>query len=187
MKNYNDYYIEEKFPNIFKINNDIKEADIFWYDRCKKLRDNPRKRLLLSIKNLPLPAAFKESAIATRALIKEKRKNNEEQQEELELLYWLSAINSFHKPYSHKAETPGYNIIKMITFDKIKILNFSYKNLGYKYLDLLNKTDIRWIVESWGEPENHTTLNDIHIQLWERYEEIFKEKRDNGLLGALGL
>ena len=32
----------------------------FWYDRIKKLRAEPEKRLVLAIENLPLPAAFRE-------------------------------------------------------------------------------------------------------------------------------
>ena len=49
----------------------------FWADRIKKLRGEPVERLELAIENLPLPASFREAAIATRALIREKRKAKE--------------------------------------------------------------------------------------------------------------
>ena len=49
-------------------------AGDFWADRIKQYRAEPLKRLSFALKQLPLPAAFREAAIATRALIREKRK-----------------------------------------------------------------------------------------------------------------
>ena len=59
----------------------------FWADRIKKLKGEPVKRLSLALENLPLPASFREAAIATRALIREKRKQKFDYDEELALLY----------------------------------------------------------------------------------------------------
>jgi hypothetical protein len=72
--------------------NELQSGD-FWADRIKALRGEPVKRLALAIENLPLPASFREAAIATRALIRDKRKQKAEYDEELVLLYWLAAIN----------------------------------------------------------------------------------------------
>ncbi|MFL1906790.1 hypothetical protein [Plesiomonas shigelloides] len=149
----------------------------FWYDRIKKLRAEPEKRLVLAIENLPLPAAFREAAIATRALIRDKRKQKIEYEEELAILYWLAAINSFHIPYSDVLKEPGYNVVESIPGKKLKELPFSYKALGYSKLELLNKTDVKWLCEHWGEPDDHTTLHEIHNDVWREYEGKLKEKR----------
>jgi hypothetical protein len=50
----------------------------FWADKIKELRGEPTKRLKMALDNLPLPAAFREGAVATRALIREKRKQKKE-------------------------------------------------------------------------------------------------------------
>lgn len=75
-------------------------AGNFWADRIKQLRGEPLKRLRLALDNVPLPASFREAAIAVRALIREKKKTGEAYEEELALLYGLAAINSFSIPYS---------------------------------------------------------------------------------------
>ncbi|CAM4020758.1 MULTISPECIES: hypothetical protein [Pseudoalteromonas] len=149
----------------------------FWADRIKKLRGDPEKRLALAIENLPLPASFREAAIATRALIRDKRKQKIEYEEELALLYWLAAINSFSIPYSDVLKEPGYNVIESVPGKKLKELPFSYKSLGYNELELLNKTDIKWLSDLWGEPEEHTTLHEMHNDVWRNYESKLKDKR----------
>ena len=115
----------------------------FWADRIKNLRGEPVKRLKLALDNLPLPASFREAAVATRALIREKRKAKDRYDEELALLYWLAAINSFSIPYSSVLQEPGYNVIESIPGGKLKNLSFTYYELGYEKLELFNKTDIK--------------------------------------------
>jgi hypothetical protein len=150
----------------------------FWADRIKKYKGEPAKRLKLALENIPLPASFREAAIATRVLIREKRKEKESYDEQLYLLYWLAAIESFSISYSEKLKEPGYNVIESIPGEKLKILPFSYKQLGYKELPLLNKTDVKWLIETWGEPEKHNTLHKLHLVVWEDYEDKQKIKRN---------
>jgi len=149
----------------------------FWADRIKKLRGEPVKRLEVALENMPLPASFSEASIATRALIRDKRKQGEAYDEELALLYWLAAINSFSIPYSEVLKEPGYNVMESIPGKKLKGLPFSYKSLGYEKL-LLNKTDIKWLIENWGEPDTHTTLHEMHNDVWVEYELKLKGKRN---------
>lgn len=149
----------------------------FWADRIKKLKGEPIQRLALALENLPLPASFREAAIATRTLIRDKRKQEINYDEELALLYWLAAINSFSTPYSDVLQEPGYNIIESIPGKKLKGLLFSYGSLGYKHLSLLNKTDVKWLTEQWGEPQSHTTLHEMHNEVWREYEAKLADKR----------
>jgi hypothetical protein len=150
----------------------------FWAERIKGLKNEPLKRLKLALENLPLPASFRDAAIAIRALIREKRKAKTNYGEELSLLYWLAGINSFLIPYSEKLQEPGFNVIESMPGKIVQSIPFTYSELGYKYLDLLNKTDIKWITDAWGEPENHTTLHELQIEIWNKYEDRLKEKRD---------
>jgi len=149
----------------------------FWADRIKEYKGEPAKRLKLALENMPLPASFREAAIATRALIREKRKEKESHDEQLYLLYWLAAVDSFSIPYSKKLQEPGYNVIESIPGEKLKTLPFSYKSLGYADLTLLNKTDVKWLIEVWGEPESYSTLHKLHLDVWEEYENKLKVKR----------
>jgi len=146
-------------------------AGEFWADRIKAYRGEPAKRLALAMENLPLPAAFREGAIATRALIRAKRREDEDFEEELTLLYWLAAVRSFILDYAPRLKQPGFNVVQSIPGDRILGLRYSYDELGYEELDLLNKTDVKWLREVWGEPSAHTTLNALHADVWNEYED----------------
>ena len=149
----------------------------FWADRIKTLRGEPIERLRLAIENLPLPAAFREAAIAVRSLIREARKMESPIHDHLAFLYWLAAVDSFSIPYSEELKEPGYNILESIPAKELKALPFSYTQLGYKYLPLLNKTDVKWLVAQWGEPKSHNTLHQMHIDVWVKYEKKLFESR----------
>ncbi|MDD2901557.1 MAG: hypothetical protein PHU44_03915 [Syntrophales bacterium] len=149
----------------------------FWADRIKEYKAEPKKRLEEALDNLPLPAAFRQAAVALRGLIREKRQKKANFEEELSFLYWLAAIDSFSIPYSEKLKEPGYNIFESIPGERIRKLRFTYDQLGYKQLRLLNGTDIKWFVESWGEPSIHTTLHEIHKPVWIEFENKLIQKR----------
>ena len=178
IKTQNDEEAEKHSTDFWNRHRDELQAGEFWADRIKGLRGEPLKRLKLALDNLPLPASFREAAIATRALIREKRKTKDNYEEELVFLFWLAAINSFCIPYSSLLQEPGYNVIESIPGKKLKNLPFTYDELGYEKLELLNKTDKKWFVEQWGEPREHTTLHEMHINVWRQYETKLKNKRN---------
>lgn len=157
------------------------ESDQFWADRIKVLRSDSTERLNLAIENLPLPAAFREAATATRALIREARKHSSPFDSQLTLLYWLAAVFSFGIPYSKKLGLPGYNVMAAVPGAVLKDLSFSYSHLGYEKLTLLSKTDVKWLIECWGQPESHSTLHVMHNDIWRKYEKrlIVKQQERN--------
>ena len=157
----------------------------FWADEIKNLKDRPVDRLKMAIDNLPLPAAFREAAVATRAIIRSKRKSKENYDQELQILYWLAATDSFSIPYSARLGMPGYNVMELVPGEELKSLPFSYKELGYSQLPLLNKTDCKWLTESWGEPKKHTTLHKLHKPLWIKYEDEFERRYEAQLKSIL--
>ena len=150
----------------------------FWADRIAFLRTDPERRLLLALDNLPLPEAFREAAIAVRSLVRTKRKLRVDFNEELTLLYWLAAVNSFSVPYSEVLKEPGYNVIQTIPGKTIRTLPFTYSELGHEHLTLLSKTDVKWIEEAWGAPTSHTTLHTMYIDLWKEFEERLRLIRE---------
>lgn len=133
-----------------------------------------------------MPAAFREALIAIHALIRLKRTKSESYEDEITLLYFLAAIHSFSIPYSAVLKEPGFNVIQSMPGDTFKNLSFTYKELGYENLLLLKKTDKKFLIELWGEPEQHSTLNLIHNNLWREYELKLKNSRDLQLKERLG-
>lgn len=171
--------------NFWLIHRQDIDSGEFWADRIKQYRGEPAERLRIAINNLPLPGAFREAAIATRALINKKKKEKSSYQEELALLYWLAAVDSFSVPYSKVLNQPGYNVIESIPGAVVKNLPFNYQDLGYERLRLLNKTDVKWLRETWGDPKSHTTLHLLHNDVWKKYEAELKFKQEQQLRDAL--
>lgn len=140
----------------------------FWANR--KFGGDHLGRLKNAMENLPLPAAFREAMIALRAIIRQLRKEKAGWLEEIKLLYWLAAIDSFSKPYSERLQEPGFNVLVSIPWDRLSALEFTYDQLGYSQLGLL-KADIKWLQECFGEPTRHTNLLDMYPGLWREHED----------------
>lgn len=156
-----------------------------WYDLSKESKDNPMKRFEAGVAGLPLPGAFKESALGLRGIIRDKIKANESYEDYLKELYTLAVWQSFSMKYSERAGTLGHNILERIPGSKIAKLKCDYQDIGYKHLDLINKTDAKRLVAIWGEPKSHTTLLDFHSDLWKKYEDEYIHIRKTK--GAIGL
>lgn len=118
----------------------------FWADAIRDTYDDPPRRLEMAKRNLPLPAAFREAAIALRAIIRAKRKLSEPFELELAELHKLAAIASL-APYDSLDITP---------FAEIEKLDLSAGNVGWDELALLNKTDRQLMAETWPAPSRHT-------------------------------
>lgn len=145
----------------------------FWADRARAAKDDPPKRLRIALDNRPYPAAYREAAIALRALIRERRKAGEPYDDLLEQLYRVAAEENFIYPGSIGPGTlQGYNVAQFVPLESLDALDFPYREIGYEELSLLKKTDRRWIVEAWGEPEQHVSAQDRHRTYWQGFVDL---------------
>jgi hypothetical protein len=162
---------------------------VFWADRMKASKSIPKQCLKICIENFPLPAAFRHATIAARSIIKTKLKNNQNILKELQLLYRIEAVDSFRLDYSPICEVSGYNIIERVPGYVLWSTKLNYSQLGFNEFRLANKTDKKWFLEHFGTPRSHSTLQKVRIDLWNKYEQIFQEERDDveGMFERLGL
>jgi hypothetical protein len=179
MANWQDLRTDDEVARWVKASWRRHRSGPFWADRIKELKDTPRKRLKLAIRNLPLPAAFREAAKALRQCIREKRKAGQVYDDELSLLYKLSAVESYHIDYAPRIQMPGYNVVERTPGGLLWSAPLDYQAVGYQDLRLLGKTDVRWLVEAWGEPQAHTSFNAVYSDLWTKYEDtLIAEERE---------
>src|SRR5437773_7789187 len=89
----------------------------FWADRIRSARDQPNERLRIALENLPLPAAFREAAVALRQIMRDRFKMAESNEEELKFLYSLAAVESFVSAtaYIEELAEPAWNAVEMMT------------------------------------------------------------------------
>ena len=152
---------------------------VFWAEHLKTVRSRPPERLSLALDFLPLPGAFREAAIAIRAMIRAKGKEGEPAGVLLEELYRLAALADL------LLETPqvegvgsSFNIAEAVGQSFWISVDTPYEEVGYEELSLLNKTDIRWIREAWGEPSRHQKAHEFHSAFWDKAVAVAKRKRE---------
>jgi hypothetical protein len=171
--------IEEDNSWSAKIDGDhLRQGDILWTDACKELKGYPKDRLLIAVRHMPLPGAFKEACISLRAVVREARKDKVDCTGHLSQLYFFAAVSSFCLPYSETLQTPGFNIFESMPFSVFESrMNLSWHQIGYKSLDLLNKTDVSWMLEVWGEPARHRSTHQLYSSIWQEYEEKWRKHK----------
>jgi hypothetical protein len=153
----------------------------FWSDEIHKVRDQTHERLRIAVENLPLPAAFREAAIALRQIIRDRRKAKEPNEQESLFLYSLAAVESFTSAtkYLEDLGEPSWNALEMMSADDWQSLTFEWSSLGCNELPLLTKTDRRQMIDRWGEPPVHTNLRRLHENVWQRALDALLVRRVN--------
>jgi hypothetical protein len=128
-----------------------------------------------TLKNLPLPAAFREVKSILQKMIKEKKALQENTIELYEILYNIGILYSMCIPYSEKLTMPGYNIFEIMPGGSLIKLPMPFNEIGYEKLGF-NKSTCKMFQELWGNPNNHTTLNEYYPEIWNYYENKFDKK-----------
>lgn len=129
----------------------------FWYDALNRIKDDPDRRYAMARRHLPLPAAWREMAIALRMKIRSARKEKANYDELLRELYHLAAMSSY----------AGYGIIERVPYARLASLDLPYDKVGFELLPLLKATDGKWMKEFWGEPSAHVTAAELYSDMLE--------------------
>lgn len=147
-------------------------CELTWGEVEDAIRKRPNEGLAKAL-SWPPWAAWQTAMKAIRKLVREKRNLKEDDSAELFLLYASAALDSLKPSFSKKCQCQGLEIANTIPRGVLADLKITYDNLGYEKLRLLSLTDIRWIVEAWGEPSAHSTLNEMEKRVWEKWEEKY--------------
>ena len=100
-------------------------------------------------------------------MIRTKRKYKDEWQQELSMLYEVAAEASFllDTPYIDGIG-PGYNVAESIQRIILDNLDFPFIELGFEKISFFNSTDKKWLLEIWGEPNQHQYPQTYHRGVW---------------------
>lgn len=156
----------------------------FWSHALDRMKDDPDQRYAMARRHLPLPAAWREMALALRMKIRQARKEKTGYEDLLRELHHLAAMSSY----------AGYSHIQRVPYARIAALDLSYNTVGTERLLLLGATDGKWMREMWGEPSQHSTAADLYKEMLaadlkriEADKELEDEERTELLFGKLGL
>lgn len=115
---------------------------------------------------LPQMGAFRQSCVVLRAQIRELKKKRQSHSHALEQLYQLAAQADFFHGKTPNTKALAPSAVKQIDYAAWKALSSPYAVLGYKHVSLLTKTDAKWLVQEWGEPESHGYMRELHLAQW---------------------
>lgn len=147
-----------------------------WSNYIKKHREDPNQRYQVAQEFLPWPIGFKESVLALRAIIRDKNKANLDYKPDLLSLYHLAAWESFCPKQCESIEEPAFKVFEQIPGGLVADLPVDYQQLGYEQLKLLTKTDAKMLVNLYGEPNQHSTLNQLYAEVWQQAEQDYLQR-----------
>ena len=126
-------------------------------------------KIIIGNEQIPeLPGGFKTLCIGLRAVIKSQKSKGVDYKQTLNQLYRTACIYDFYygQPYIEEAGLPSWhlgNAINKKTFDSKRI---PYNDIGYSKLSMLNGTDVKWILDQFGEPIKHSTAREYFSDLY---------------------
>lgn len=162
----------------------------FWFHKVGRLKSEGRSEDLVGecAANIPFPAAFREIARAIRKDVRDRRKKKADTRDLLALIYRWAVIENFFSGCRKGSLTESSAGQTRIEWNRvndeelihstaklcIKGIETPYETIGYANLALLNKTDVKWLVEALGEPKSHSSAKEANLGLWHRAVKNFR-------------
>lgn len=144
---------------------------VFPAHEAKELRDRPRERYEFALRYLPLPAAFREAAKGLRAIVRERKREDEPFEEPLRKLYRLACVENLVMTPDPSRGVRGFHLTERLPSELWEYAEFPYEEIGFEKLELLGVRDRSRMAKKWGEPEIHRNVREVLPEVWERFVE----------------
>jgi DNA polymerase-3 subunit epsilon len=153
----------------------LKTADEWWNEETHKRRRREGSEkayawllpfLPLDIAKLPQLQASQQwgphgaGAVAKelRALIRERRKAKEPYADLLRALYGACVAADLAKSVAFEGTQPHY-MARFVDSGDLQPIKLEYGSMGYQCIESLSKTDVKWLIEAFGEPAEHQSFD----------------------------
>jgi DNA polymerase-3 subunit epsilon len=100
-------------------------------------------------------ASAKSLPPALRALIRPKRKAKEPHRELLQALYGACVLVDFVESLQVEYQIFYSDVAHFVDFDDLLAMRCDFTRMGYRRVQNLKPTDIKWLVSEFGEPSFH--------------------------------
>jgi hypothetical protein len=179
-----DQYIEKRI-----IAKAEEEGGEFWADKVTRLRAEGHciDAITESMKYIPFPAAFRGIYLALRKEIRTRRKLKQSSTDLLKELHKWAVIDNFFQGTNYN-RIINENILHSTTLPFVSEIKTPYEIIGYKklqkclingegkesFISILKQTDVKWLIEAFGEPKSHNTAQNVNLELWKQAVNAFK-------------
>lgn len=196
-------------PFAFVLNNELpplKTADQWWEEATHKRRQRDGSEKAFSwlepfvpvtlAKSLPLATAtndrgpMRAEALAKelRALVRERRKLKQPHEDLLRALYGACVLDDFVESLGFFG-SGAYGMSPYVDHAELRAVQLDFLTLGYQAINALGKTDIKWLVEAFGEPVEHQSFSEAWPAIRQNalrrrcWSELNRQKQSSRSLG----
>ena len=134
------------------------------------------------------PSALVEIAKVFRALIRERRKAKQPCDDLLRALYGTCVLNDFLESLAFEG-TVSQAMTGYVDIHELQRIRVEYSMMGYECIASLSKTDIKWLVEAFGQPAKYSSFDNEFLHVRNRaisrhcWEQL---RRENEAANSLG-
>ncbi len=93
-----------------------------------------------------------------RAIIRECRKAKEPYEELLQALYGACIATDISASLAFEGTQPHY-MARFVDINELRPVGLNFRAMGYQCIESLSKTDVKWLVEAFGEPAEHQSFD----------------------------
>ena len=97
-------------------------------------------------------------AKALRQIIRERRKVKQPCDDLLFALYNSCVLTDFAKSLAFEG-MPVHAMTRYVDIRELQGIRIEYLSMGYQCIQVLSKTDVKWLVETFGEPAEHQSFD----------------------------
>lgn len=111
------------------------------------------------------PPGASAMAKGLRALIRERRKAKQPHEDLLHALYGTCMIADLAASLAFEGMQP-HAMTQFVDINELQATRCNYATMGYQCSESLSKTDVKWLVEAFGEPVEHQSFDAVwpHIR-----------------------
>jgi DNA polymerase III subunit epsilon len=111
------------------------------------------------------PSGADAIAKGLRTIIRERRKAKQQYKDLLEALYGICVIADLSASLEFEGTRPHY-MARFVDINELLPTQLDFKTIDYQYIESLSKTDVKWLVETFGEPTGHQSFDTLwpHIR-----------------------
>ncbi len=153
----------------------LKSADR-WFEQAaqkRRLRDGSEKAYEWLLPFMPLeiakhdqirplleygPRSAERIVKTLRKLIRECRKTKQPWDHLIGTLYNSCVLDDFVRYLSFEG-MPGHSMARYVDIHELSSASIEYLSIGYHSIDAISKTDVKWLVEAFGEPAEHQSFD----------------------------
>lgn len=96
-----------------------------------------------------------------RALVRERRKAKARYQELLQALYGACVADDLFASLEFEGVQSHY-MARFVDIKELHPVVIDFRAMGYLCIESLSKTDVKWLVEAFGEPTKHASLDSLY-------------------------